>query len=36
MSCTLKEAIGKRYYYENHQLLREHLYSSLDVYNFAK
>lgn len=26
----------KRYYYENHQQLREHLHHFLNAYNFAK
>ncbi|MBS0180786.1 MAG: IS481 family transposase [Nitrospira sp.] len=36
MNRTRKEATVKRYYYENHQQLREHLYNFLNVYNFAK
>jgi len=36
MNRTLKEATVKRYYYENHQLLKEHLYNFLNAYNFAK
>jgi len=36
MNRTLKEATVKRYYYENHQQLKEHLYSFLNAYNFAK
>ena len=36
MNRTLKEATVKRYYYENQQQLKEHLYSFLNAYNFAK
>jgi transposase InsO family protein len=36
MNRTLKEATVKRYYYENHQQLREHLSNFLNAYNFAK
>jgi hypothetical protein len=36
MNRTLKEATVKRYYYDNHQQLREHLYNFLNAYNFAK
>jgi Integrase core domain len=36
MNRTLKEATVKRYYYENHQQLREHLHNFLNAYNFAK
>jgi transposase InsO family protein len=36
MNRTLKEATVKRYYYENHGQLREHLYNFLNAYNFAK
>lgn len=36
MNRTLKEATVKRYYYESHQQLKEHLYSFLNAYNFAK
>jgi transposase InsO family protein len=36
MNRTLKEATVKRYYYENHQQLKEHLYNFLNAYNFAK
>lgn len=36
MNRTLKEATVKRYHYENHQQLREHLYNFLNAYNFAK
>jgi transposase InsO family protein len=36
MNRTLKEATVKRYYYENHQQLREHLFNFLNAYNFAK
>ena len=33
MNRTLKEATVKRYYYDNHQQLREHLYNYLNAYN---
>lgn len=36
MNRTLKEATVKRYHYENHQQLREHLLNFLNAYNFAK
>lgn len=36
MNRTLKEATVKRYHYENHQQLKEHLYNFLNAYNFAK
>jgi hypothetical protein len=36
MNRTLKEATVKRYYYDNHQQLKEHLYNFLNAYNFAK
>ena len=36
MNRTLKEATVKRYYYESHAQLREHLYNFLNAYNFAK
>jgi hypothetical protein len=36
MNRTRKEATVKRYYYENHQSLKEHLYNVLNAYNFAK
>jgi transposase InsO family protein len=36
MNRTLKEATVKRYYYENHQQLKEHLFNFLNAYNFAK
>jgi hypothetical protein len=36
MNRTLKEATVKRYYYDNHQQLREHLHNFLNAYNFAK
>ena len=34
--ATVKEATVKRYYYENHRQLREHLHNFLNAYNFAK
>jgi transposase InsO family protein len=36
MNRTLKEATVKRYDYETHQQLKEHLYNFLNAYNFAK
>ncbi len=36
MNRTLKEATVQRYYYDNHQHLKEHLASFLNAYNFAK
>jgi transposase InsO family protein len=36
MNRTLKEATVKRYYYETHQQLKEHLHNFLHAYNFAK
>jgi transposase InsO family protein len=36
MNRTLKDATVKRYYYESHQSLKEHLYNFVNAYNFAK
>ena len=36
MNCTLKEATVRRYHYEDHQQLTDHLTAFLDAYNFAK
>jgi transposase InsO family protein len=36
MNRTLKEATVKRYYYESHDQLRQHLAAFLAAYNFAK
>ena len=36
MNRTLKEATVRRYHYETHQQLEEHLAAFLDAYNFAK
>jgi len=36
MNRTLKEATVKRYHYETHQQLKEHLSQFLAAYNFAK
>ena len=33
---TLKEATVKKYYYNTHEELKEHLYSFVDVYNCVK
>lgn len=36
MNRTLKEATVKRYHYDTHRQLKEHLYNFLNAYNFAK
>jgi transposase InsO family protein len=36
MNRTIKDATCKRYHYENHASLRDHLAAFLDAYNFAK
>ena len=36
MNRTLKEATVKKYYYQSHHHLKEHLYTFLMAYNFAK
>jgi transposase InsO family protein len=36
MNRTLKEATVRKYYYETHDHLKEHLYAFLMAYNFAK
>jgi transposase InsO family protein len=36
MNRTIKEATCKRYHYQNHASLRDHLAAFLDAYNFAK
>jgi transposase-like protein len=36
MNRTLKEATVRRYHYETHQQLEDHLAAFLDAYNFAK
>ena len=36
MNRTLKEATVRRYHYDTHQQLREHLAAFLNAYNFAK
>jgi hypothetical protein len=36
MNRTLKEATVRRYHYETHRQLREHLDAFLSGYNFAK
>ncbi len=36
MNRTLKDATVKRYYYDNHHQLRQHLYNFVNAYNFAK
>ena len=36
MNRTLKEATVRRYHYETHRQLREHLDAFLNAYNFAK
>lgn len=36
MNRTLKDATVKRYHYDSHDQLREHLAAFLDAYNFAR
>jgi hypothetical protein len=36
MNRTIKEATVKRYYYQSHDHLKQHLYTFLTAYNFAK
>ncbi len=36
MNRTIKEATIKRYHYENHDRLRQHLQTFIDAYNYAK
>ncbi len=36
MNRTIKDATVKRYYYETHQHLKDHLQLFLTAYNFAK
>lgn len=36
MNRTIKDATVKRYYYDSHQSLRDHLSSFINAYNFAK
>lgn len=36
MNRTLKEATIRRYHYDSHELLRQHLKAFLDAYNFGK
>lgn len=36
MTRTLKEAAARRYDYETHRRLEDHLAAFLDAYNFAK
>lgn len=36
MNRTIKDATVKRYYYTSHKQLKEHLYTFLNAYNFAK
>ncbi|GFR01614.1 transposase, degenerate [Trichonephila clavata] len=36
MNRTLKDATVKKYYYKSHQQLKEHLYSFVIAYNYAK
>jgi transposase InsO family protein len=36
MNRTLKEATVKRYNYQDHHQLKEHLYNFLNAYNFAR
>lgn len=36
MNRTLKEATVKRYYYQSHDALKQHMQTFLMAYNFAK
>lgn len=36
MNRTIKEATVKKYHYQNHLQLRNHLYNFIDAYNFAR
>lgn len=36
MNCTIKDATFKRFYYETHDQLREHLANFVGAYNFDK
>ncbi len=36
MNRTIKDATVKRYYYTSHEQLKEHLYTFINAYNFAK
>ena len=36
LNRTLKEATVKRYHYDSHDQLRDHLAAFLDAYNFAR
>ena len=36
MNRTLKEATVRRYHYDNHQQLKQHLQTFLAAYNYAK
>ena len=36
MNRTIKEATVKRFYYEAHSQLRQHLADFIDAYNFAR
>ena len=36
MNRTIKEATIKKYHYETHDKLKEHIQSFIDAYNFAK
>ena len=36
MNRTIKEAAVRRFYYENHQQLRQHLDDFVKAYNFAQ
>ena len=36
MNRTIKEATVKRYYYDSHEQLKDHLQTFLMAYNFAK
>ena len=36
MNRTIKEAIVKKFYYENHEILEKHLQTFIDAYNYAQ
>ena len=36
MNRTIKEATVKRYHYDRHDQLRQHLQAFIDAYNFAR
>ncbi|GJE35916.1 hypothetical protein LDDCCGHA_6137 [Methylobacterium oxalidis] len=36
MNCTIKDATAKRYHYDSHDQLRDHLQLFVDAYNHAR